>query len=214
MTTCAESGDLVSLWSGPFGDAYTERNDPANTSKPPRRDIVREVVTTLEPHPLRLLEVGANIGLNVRGVSGIVPRIVAVDVNRGALEKLRRENPWVQTIVAPAQELPFLDDEFDLTVCIGLMIHIPTADLGAVMDELVRVTRQGGHILTGNYDAVEETVVPYHQEAGSEALYPRLWKRPYHALFREGRPVEPVGSKYLGTDEGWDRVNFDMWRRT
>ena len=199
MTGTVASNDT--LWSGPFGDDYTARNQHGRE----RRHIVRETVAELQP--LRLLEVGCNLGLNLRGIEGMVPRIVGVDVNHGALEQLRRVCPSVQAVVAPAQRLPFLDGEFDLVVCIGVLIHIPTADLGAVMDELVRVTRGGGHILTGNYEAPEEVAVPYH---GQEAA---LWKRPYHALFREGRPVEAVWSKYLDAADGWDRVSFDFWRK-
>lgn len=42
---------------------------------------------------------------------------------------------------ADATELPFADDEFDVVVCYGLMMSLPTLDKAA--DEIMRVVRHG-----------------------------------------------------------------------
>ena len=47
--------------------------------------------------------------------------------------------------VAVAEKLPFTDASFDLVTCQTLLIHTP--DPGAVVDEMIRVTRPGGLVL-------------------------------------------------------------------
>ena len=50
-----------------------------------------------------------------------------------------------EPFTAVAETLPFADDSFDLVTCQTVLIH--AADPGAVIDEMIRVTRPGGRIL-------------------------------------------------------------------
>jgi hypothetical protein len=48
----------------------------------------------------------------------------------------------VRRVVGDARDLPFADRDFDVTVALDLLEHIPAEDRGKVLDELARVTRR------------------------------------------------------------------------
>lgn len=193
--------NLTALWrSGDFADAYLERN--RNVERIPK---VREVV--LETRPRSMLEAGANAGLNLRNLSGLVPVIVGLDVNEKALAEMQATCPGAIPVVGEIQRLPFLDNAFDLTICVGVLIHVPPRDLDAAMGQLYRVTKPGGHVLIAEYDAPIETVVPYR---GQEAA---LFKRPYLERFGAWRSVSLVWERQWTKADGWDDVTARLWRK-
>src|SRR5205807_2333259 len=100
---------LEALWSGDFGDAYTARNAAAGEE---RRRFWR---ATLDEFPAaRVLEVGCNLGANLRWIASgeAAGTICGVDVNLQALERLRRAAPRARPVAATALGLPFADRAF------------------------------------------------------------------------------------------------------
>lgn len=67
------------------------------------------------------------------------PAWVAKATERAAARGLGERYRYVQ---GTAEKLPFADDSFDLVTCQTLLIHVP--DPGAVLREMIRVTRPGG----------------------------------------------------------------------
>jgi SAM-dependent methyltransferase len=59
--------------------------------------------------------------------------------------------------VGVAEKLPFADASFDLVTCQTLLIHTP--DPGAVIDEMIRVTRPGGLILAAEPNNVARALM-------------------------------------------------------
>ena len=66
----------------------------------------------------------------------------------------------------------------------GLLIHIPPAGLGAVLDNMVSIAKR--HVLVCEYFAAQEEEVPYRGEAGA------LWRRDYGSLLMERPELEYV----------------------
>ena len=195
--------DLEELWSGPFGDAYTDRNAEAFELRGP---FWEQLLTAREPRSV--LEVGCNVGANLRWIVQHVDRrsVVGVDVNEGALARLRTQDPHMNVLHSSARSLPFRDRAFDLVLTMGVLIHIARDVLPTAMAEIVRCSAR--FVLCGEYFAEEETAVDYRGEAG--ALFKRDYGGLYASLFPE---LDLVERGFLGRDQGWDDVTWWLFRR-
>jgi pseudaminic acid biosynthesis-associated methylase len=155
-----------------------------------------------------VLEVGCNVGANLRWIAGPVPPggVFGVDVNEGALELLRSRLPRINAVAGQARSLPFRDREFDLVFTAGVLIHQPESTLPLVMAEVVRCSRR--YVLALEYHADDVTEVPYRGVEG--ALFKRDYGRLYAELFPE---LTLVDSGHLDRDEGWDDVTWWLFER-
>lgn len=108
------------------------------------------LLDVLEPG-MRVLEVGA---AKCWGAQHVLPRgceYVATDIladakiglGRGAFYE-ERVGPF-RRVQADGESLPFADGSFDVAYCVATLHH--ALDLGAMVRELSRVTRRGGHVL-------------------------------------------------------------------
>jgi pseudaminic acid biosynthesis-associated methylase len=202
MSDQPETSRLEALWSGEFGDEYVDRNLAAYDQ---REAFWTDVLTRAAP--ARVLEVGCNVGGNLRWIRRHTEGAVCgVDVNRKALTMLQREVEGCDTILAPARELPYRDRWFDLVFTMGVLIHQPESTLPLVMSEMVRCSSRW--VLCGEYFADETTEVGYRGHEGA------LFKRDYGRLFVELYPdlrLEATG--FLGTDDGWDDITWWLFER-
>lgn len=192
------------LWSGDFGDAYTDRNQAAGA----RRN--RFWAALLDEFPAkRVLEVGCNLGANLRWIAMRVPptRVYGVDVNGKALRELRRALPAVNAVWSRARSLPFRDRAFEMVFTMGVLIHQLPETLPIIMGEIVRCTDR--FVLCGEYYAPEPTEVPYRGQSG--ALFKRDFGGLYQQLFPELR-LRKQG--FLSRLEGWDDVTYWVFERT
>jgi pseudaminic acid biosynthesis-associated methylase len=198
-----ESRRLEDLWAGDFGDAYVERNLAAGDGRGAFWSRI------LAEFPARsVLEVGCNVGANLRWIAGAVgtPRAYGVDVNRKALDTLRGRVPGVRALVSLARALPFRDAAFDLAFTTGVLIHQSPEALPGVMGELVRCSRR--FVLCGEYFAPEPTEVPYRGQSGA------LFKRDFGALYQELFPGLALRRQgFLARDEGWDDVTWWVFEK-
>jgi pseudaminic acid biosynthesis-associated methylase len=201
--TPPDAARLEALWSGEFGDAYTERNAAAGDE---RRRFWR---ATLEEFPVaRVLEVGCNLGANLRWIAseGASGAVCGVDVNLQALGRLHRAVPAARPVGAAALALPFADRAFDLVFTVGVLIHQPPAALPAVMTEIVRCSRR--FVMCGEYYAPEPTEVAYRGQTGA------LFKRDFGGLYRQLFPGLALRKQqFLSKAEGWDDVTFWMFEK-
>ena len=102
----------------------------------------------------RVLEVGAAKcwgaqHVIARGCTYVGTDILAdanVGLGRGRFYE-ERVGPFLR-VQADGESLPFADASFDVTYCVATLHH--ALDLGAMVGELARVTRPGGHVLALN----------------------------------------------------------------
>jgi pseudaminic acid biosynthesis-associated methylase len=155
-----------------------------------------------------VLEVGCNIGANLRWIcKSVLPhRIVGIDINKSALERLQQAMPEIHVACAPARELPFRDNAFSLVSTAGLLIHQPECALPLVMGEIVRCSNR--YVLCMEYFAETQTEIPYRGLKGA------LFKRPYGYLYQEMFPeLILLEHGALSRNEGWDDISFWMFRK-
>ena len=79
----------------------------------------------------------AALGLDVRGV----------DLSAGMVAVARREHPQLRFDVGSMTALDLADDSLAGALAWYSLIHLPTDELPAVLAELARVLRPGGHLL-------------------------------------------------------------------
>ena len=152
--------------------------------------------------PQSVLEVGCNVGANLRPLSQLMPprALFGIDINATALAQLRTEAPHLNALWSSARDLPFKDEFFDLTFTMGVLIHQPETSLLQVMSEVVRCSRR--YVLCGEYFAESTLEVPYREQTGA------LFKRPYGALYQANFPnLKLVDEGFMGQDQGWGRSN-------
>ncbi|MFH1077790.1 MAG: pseudaminic acid biosynthesis-associated methylase [Patescibacteria group bacterium] len=176
-------------WGNEFGSAYTDRNPQsvdgleelhAKDYGVPRKEMNEEFLGALD-RGIRVLEVGANIGLQLEMLRRMgFTDLLGIDVNDHAIREAKRIHPDVSIIKGNVLDLPFKDGWFDLSYTSGVLIHIAPENLPKAMDEIVRVS--GRYVWGFEYFAPTLTNIPYH---GRTDL---LWKRDFAAAYLERFP--------------------------
>ncbi len=195
------------FWAGDFGQQYTDRNtrDRAEWDAFYRQswgltktDMNAQFIGDL-PRDARILEVGANTGMQLRGLQDMgFTNLYGVELQAYAVEKSKQQTQYINLIQGSGFELPFRDNYFDVVCTNGVLIHIAPADLPRIMGEMVRCSRR--FIWGFEYYNPDLTAVPYR---GNEGF---LWKADYAALFRQQFPelklVKQTLYPYVNAAEG------------
>jgi pseudaminic acid biosynthesis-associated methylase len=200
----SEAKRLEHLWGGQFGDSYVERNKTVGEHRGP---FWKELLDDLQLK--NVLEVGCNLGGNLRWIASILPpkNVYGVDINLKSLEELHNYYPAINAIWSPARDLPYRDRWFDLVFTMGVLIHQPEDALPIVMSEIVRCSKR--YVLCSEYFAQETQEVSYHGQRG--ALFKRNYASIYLNLFPELRLIK---EGFLGKKDGWDDVTYWVFEKS
>ncbi len=135
-----------SFWRSEFGDAYTERNEVSPEILSARIALWRRVFETLvDAPPNSILEVGANLGINLQALGHLTSaELFAVEPNALARAKLleNRVVPANNINDCLSHDLSFPDESVDLVFTSGVLIHIHPDNLLSSCSEIYRVTRR------------------------------------------------------------------------
>lgn len=86
-------------------------------------------------------------------LAAISAKVTAVDNAEGMLSKCRRNaleagvDHNIEFVHASASALPFENDKYDVSLCLGLLEHLPSEIRELAIGELIRVTKRGGVII-------------------------------------------------------------------
>lgn len=188
------------IWTGKFGDDYTERNKTFPYEK--RRDFFQNLVRANELKSV--LEVGCNWGQNLALIAPYLPspwRAWGVDINDSALLYGKQRNPKLQLCKASGFNLPFKDESFDLVFTAGVLIHQKPDEIDSFMQEIIRVARK--YVLAIEYAGEVFEEIPYRGE--DEALF----KGPYGQVYEKRYGLRLLSDGFLGPESGFD--NTTMW---
>ena len=171
----------VDTWKSAFGDAYIARNDATPALIGEKARVWAQMLRPLAGRmPQTILEVGANIGLNLRALSRVTgASLYAVEPNATARARL------VDNAVVPddhvfdgtAEALPFDDHAFDLVFTSTVLIHVDPNSLLAACREIHRVSRQ--YVLCNEYFAAKPEMIEYQ---GQQNL---LFKRDFGTFWMD-----------------------------
>lgn len=166
------------FWAGDFGNEYSRRNTGENIVASNTALFAR--IFSSMPRPTSVLELGSNIGLNLRALRTLLPEaeIEAVEINEFAAAQAATV-PNVR--VHNASLLDFAPPRtYDLTFTKGVLIHINPEQLPAAYETLYRAS--SAYVLVAEYYNPSPTEVPYrgHTE--------RLFKRDFAGDLMERYP--------------------------
>lgn len=168
-------GETEAFWKGSFGDSYTERNKVDWTT---RISFWSQVLRSCSTKVNSVLEVGCNSGANLRAIREADPsvRLTGIDINEKALAEARSKGfeCYEQSALLQAD---MWKNQADLVATVGVLIHVPPADIDAVMRGIINASRR--YVLAVEYWAHEEEEVVYRGNEG------RLWKRPFGTMYQD-----------------------------
>lgn len=182
------------VWKGEFGDEYHQRNQVDWQRRIPfwRGMMFRTGARSV-------LELGCGPGWNLSAIHRTCPDVIVggVEINPGAIRHANRAG----LDVGP-DSLGEL--EADLVFTVGCLIHIPPDQIWDVMKSLVDASYH--HVLSIEYEAVEEEEIEYQGQSGL------LWKRPYGQMYEElGLKEEHFGR--VGRSGGFDNCIFRLMQK-
>lgn len=130
--------DYAELLRGSLADSPFERD---------ALDLFARVVE--RPGGGRVADVGCGTGRLTGHLVGPGLDLVGVDLSPGMVAVARREHPEVPFAVGSVTGLPLATSSLAGALAWYSLIHTPTERLTAAFEELRRVLRPGGHLLTG-----------------------------------------------------------------
>lgn len=203
--------DATDFWKGQFGEEYQIRNPATEHDIRARVALWAEILRHIAPEkPRSILEVGANIGTNLRALRSLSgARFFAVEPNDAARKKLEADEVVAAEDIrdGTATKIDFGDDTAELTFTSGVLIHVPPADLLDSCREIYRCTSRW--IVAIEYFSAEPREVPYRGHAGK--LFTRDFGGFWLDHFADLRPVA-CGFSWRRTS-GIDNTTFWIFEK-
>lgn len=174
------------FWIGDFGKQYTDRNTFSRTDWQQTykriwgisREKMNDDFVSELPRDSRILEVGCNIGLQLRALQDMgFTQLYGIELQAYAVEKSREICSGINIIQGSGFDIPFKDNYFDVVCTNGVLIHIAPKDLPTIMREMVRVCSK--YIWGFEYYADDVEEIHYRGN------HDKLWKGNYSAMFNK-----------------------------
>lgn len=123
-------------------ERYDWVTDPKRLSKVYHNQREKETVKLIKKYSsgARILDIGCGTGLITRHLDGEL--IVALDINRWAIERAKLRSPGGEFIVGDAENLSLRPDIFDAVICTQTLEHLPRPE--NAVKEIFRVLKPGG----------------------------------------------------------------------
>jgi pseudaminic acid biosynthesis-associated methylase len=203
MTTTPQA----EFWRGEFGNAYTDRNLASSDQMQARLHLWSEILShTISAPPESFLEVGANLGTNLRALRLLTAaRCLAVEPNDKAREILARDGVLKAEDMRGgiASQIDFPDGAADFAFTSGVLIHIHPDHLAASLKEIHRCSRRWIGCI--EYFSDKPEMIPYRGHDD------RLFKRDFGGLWLDSFPDLRV----VAYGFAWKRVtgldNLTWW---
>lgn len=157
------------FWAGEFGDEYIERGIEADWISANTALFSKILARTTQVNSV--LELGANIGLNLHAIKLLRPnaKFSAVEINQKAIQRLQNLN-WLSVYAGSILEFsPSTSHDFVLVK--GVLIHLNPDILEQVYDLI--------HSASGHYICIAEYYNPLPLELNYRGHEGRLFKRDF-----------------------------------
>lgn len=178
------TSEQLGNWRGDFGNDYVDRNLPTAKVMASRLKMWSRILESFgSDTPRSILEVGCNVGLNLRALSALSSaELFGLEPNGKARAKLVGDKVVPESHVKEGFStlLPFEDASADMVFTVGVLIHIPPAELPETYREMHRVSRR--FILSVEYYSEQPVTVPYRNKDE------HLFKRDFGGMWLEMFP--------------------------
>jgi len=177
--------EQTAFWRGEFGDSYVGRNElTAQTMRASRAKWARILQSVPASHPRSILEVGANVGINLAALSELTAaELHGVEPNSSARAVLTKRSFMMPGHIHDAlgDKLPYGDGEIDMVFTSGVLIHVAPERLEATCREMHRVAKR--YVACVEYFADQPTEMVYRGHQG------KLFKRDFGGYWWELFPA-------------------------
>lgn len=175
----------IKIWESEFGDDYTDRNVISLQYLSARIMLWSKMLSRIQVENLdHILEVGANIGANLRALKNLVDaQMYSVEPNKKSNKILVEDNvvPKEHVHTGSIFDMSMFDDaSMDLVFTSGVLIHVAPDDLKKATDEMMRVSKK--------YVACIEYFSHEIQEVNYRGQTSFLYKRDFGSFFLENYP--------------------------
>jgi pseudaminic acid biosynthesis-associated methylase len=136
------------FWAGQFGNDYIARNQSEQLLAGNLAFFAKVLART--EGVASILEMGANIGMNLRALSPLAPqaKLHAIEINPQAAEVLRGL-PFVDSIYEGSILNYSVEQQFDFVFTKGVLIHLAPEMLPEVYDKMVEASSR--YVLIAEY---------------------------------------------------------------
>ncbi len=176
-------------WMGNVGKEYTDMNLHTTQERnewykkyfgTTRSEMEREFLGDL-PKSLRILEVGANVGISLNFLQELgFTNLYGIELQDYAIEISKGRTKNINIIKGSGLDIPFKDGYFDLVFTSGVLIHISPDDIGRVISEMHRCSKQ--YLWGFEYFAEKYTPLQFWGASNLE------WKTDFAKLFLDTCP--------------------------
>ena len=198
MSPLSEQSDF---WSGEFGDQYIQRNTSENVLAS-NIHFFSKALNNVSPTPKSILEVGANIGMNIKALRSIMPYtdFSGIEVNKKASEILLETG--CNVIQGSIEEVEVIE-QFDLVLSKGVLIHLSPTILDLAYSKLYK--------WTSRYILIAEYYNPTPIEIEYRGYNNKLFKRDFAGEILDKYPdliLSDYGFVYHRADFSQDDVSW------
>ena len=183
MTTSNEKTGVTEqerFWSGEFGSEYSSRNIGASLEAGKLAMFASIIRRTSDVK--RILELGCNVGLNLRVLRQLCPhlvRLTGVEINPIACGKAR-EVDGADLIEGSLLQADLEKGAWDLSFTSGVLIHIHPDDLPRAYSQLYAASSR--YVLVAEYYSTTPVTLSYRGHEG------KLFKRDFCGDMLEAYP--------------------------
>ncbi|WP_337185525.1 pseudaminic acid biosynthesis-associated methylase [Phenylobacterium sp.] len=174
----------LGAWSGDFGDRYTERNAASADAVRGRARVWGEVFRSIVGDmPTSAIEVGPNVGLNLRGIRALADmELWGIEPNPAARERLVADGvlPADRVIEGFGHEIPLADGAVEMAFTAGVLIHVDPSLLERTMREIHRVSSK--YVFCAEYFSPKPETITYRGETDL------LFKNDFGSLYLDNFP--------------------------
>ena len=207
MTSGSKDTAQLQFWRGEFGEGYIERNAASAGHLRARVALWAKIMSGMVGNPpASILEVGANIGNNLRALRTLTgAEMYALEPNQQARDILVKDGvvPAANAMDGLAAKINLADRGVDMAFTSGVLIHIHPDDLLASCTEIHRVVRR--YIACIEYFSDEPAAIPYRGHSD------KLFKRDFGSFWLDNFPDLQV----LDYGFSWKRLtgldNLTWW---
>lgn len=147
------------FWASDFGDQYIERNRSSQLLASNLQFFSRVLRSVQSVRSC--LELGANIGMNLRALKLLFPacRLSAVEVNAAAAKELQSQVPDAEVFTGAIQDFKVNDSSYELVFTKGVLIHLNPNTLPETYEKMYRASRR--YVLIAEYYNPAPVAIPY-----------------------------------------------------
>lgn len=179
------------FWAGEFGDSYISRNESENLLAS-NVMLFAKIFSSLDNVPSSFLELGANIGMNVKAIQKLAPgaNITGIEINKQACDVLATTGcEVVEDSIVNAN----ISKVYDFVFTKGVLIHLSPDQLQDTYRKMYQWSRR--FILIAEYYNPTPMTIPYR------GINDRLYKRDFAGEFLDAFPdiiLRECGFAYHG----------------